>query len=78
MTHVNLMSVLKKGILESTQFQALEDTLQQLKEKLEEANNDKENCVQQKEETSEKINLANRLVKGLASESVRWRESITR
>lgn len=52
--------------------------MQQLKEKLEEANQDKENCVRQKEETSEKINLANRLVKGLASESIRWRESITK
>lgn len=32
----------------------------------------------QKEETSDKINLSNRLVKGLSSESVRWQESITK
>lgn len=59
-------------------LQNLESTLQQLREKLEEANQDKENCIMQKEETSEKINLSNRLVKGLSSESVRWQESITK
>lgn len=52
--------------------------LQELKEKLEDANQDKENCIQQKEETAEKIDLANRLVKGLASENIRWREGITK
>ena len=59
-------------------LQALENALEELREKFEDANKDKENCIRQKEETSEKIDLSNRLVKGLASESVRWRDSITK
>ncbi|KAK7571782.1 hypothetical protein V9T40_014254 [Parthenolecanium corni] len=66
------------NIINNIRPENLESTLQQLREKLEEANQDKENCIMQKEETSEKINLSNRLVKGLSSESVRWQESITK
>lgn len=56
--------------------QALEVKLQELTEKYEKAVEEKNICQAQEEKTRETIDLANRLVNGLASENIRWRETV--
>ncbi|XP_073997627.1 dynein beta chain, ciliary-like isoform X3 [Rhodnius prolixus] len=55
---------------------ALEVKLQELTEKYEKAVEEKNICQAQEEKTRETIDLANRLVNGLASENIRWRETV--
>lgn len=55
----------------------LEETLARCKAEFEEATNEKLRCQQEAETTAKTIELANRLVGGLASENVRWAESIS-
>uniref|UniRef100_A0A8D9BW96 Dynein beta chain, ciliary n=3 Tax=Cacopsylla melanoneura TaxID=428564 RepID=A0A8D9BW96_9HEMI len=54
----------------------LEETLKDLTDKFDFAVKEKLKCQTQAEECAEKIDLADRLVNGLASENVRWRESV--
>ncbi|XP_064397591.1 dynein beta chain, ciliary-like isoform X3 [Halichondria panicea] len=54
----------------------LDDNLAELTKEFEEATSAKLRCQQQAEATASTISLANRLVGGLASEKVRWAESI--
>ena len=54
----------------------LEATLAKCQSEFEQATNEKLRCQQEAETTAKTIELANRLVGGLASENVRWAESI--
>ncbi|XP_067673689.1 dynein beta chain, ciliary-like [Haliotis asinina] len=54
----------------------LEATLSKCQAEFEKATNDKLRCQQEAETTAKTIELANRLVGGLASENVRWADSI--
>lgn len=56
--------------------QSLEATLQELTDKFDAAVKEKLFCQNQAEECAEKIDLADRLVNGLASENVRWKDSV--
>ncbi|XP_023241581.1 dynein beta chain, ciliary-like isoform X1 [Centruroides sculpturatus] len=56
----------------------LEEKLNTLKEQFQKAADEKLKIEKEAEKTNEKISLANRLVNGLASEKVRWTESIER
>ncbi|KAI5737115.1 hypothetical protein M8J76_010191 [Diaphorina citri] len=55
---------------------SLEATLQELTDKFDAAVKEKLFCQNQAEECAEKIDLADRLVNGLASENVRWKDSV--
>lgn len=57
-------------------YQKLDANLAELTAKFEKATADKLKCQQEAEATNNTINLANRLVGGLASENVRWAEAI--
>lgn len=57
-------------------IQSLEEALGKLTAEFEKATNDKLKCQQEAELTNKTIELANRLVGGLASENVRWAESV--
>ena len=54
----------------------LDDNLAELTSQFEEATNAKLKCQQEADATTQTISLANRLVGGLASEKVRWAESV--
>jgi dynein heavy chain len=54
----------------------LNDNMAELNAKFEKATNDKLRCQQEADATQSTISLANRLVGGLASENVRWAESV--
>lgn len=56
--------------------QELDDNLAELTRQFEEATAAKLKCQREAEETALTISLANRLVGGLASEKVRWAESV--
>jgi dynein heavy chain len=56
----------------------LDDNLADLRAKFEKATSDKLKCEQEAQSTQVTIGLANRLVNGLASEKVRWGESVKR
>jgi dynein heavy chain len=55
---------------------SLESDLAKLTAEFEKATNEKLRCQQEAELTGKTIDLANRLVGGLASENVRWAEAI--
>lgn len=55
----------------------LEESLAKLTAEFEKATNEKLKCQQEAEMTAKTIELANRLVGGLASENVRWADSIS-
>lgn len=57
-------------------LQELEETLQDLTSQFEQATAEKLRCQQEADATNRTISLANRLVGGLASENVRWAESV--
>ena len=57
-------------------IQSLEEALAKLTAEFEQATSDKLKCQQEAEKTGKTIELANRLVGGLASENVRWAESV--
>ena len=57
-------------------FQELDDNLAELTAEFERATEAKLKCQQEAEATASTISLANRLVGGLASEKVRWAESV--
>uniref|UniRef100_H2ZKB7 AAA+ ATPase domain-containing protein n=1 Tax=Ciona savignyi TaxID=51511 RepID=H2ZKB7_CIOSA len=61
----------------STHLQQLDANLAELTAKFEKATSDKLKCQQEAESTTLTINLANRLVGGLASENVRWAEAVS-
>lgn len=48
------------------------DKVNELKEKLQEANDEKQQVVDNAEKLASQLSLANRLVNGLADERVRW------
>lgn len=54
----------------------LEKQLGVLRAEFEEATNAKLACQQEADDTAQQIDLANRLVNGLASENIRWRELV--
>ena len=54
----------------------LESSLGILTAKFEKATSDKMKCQQEAESTQQTVQLANRLVNGLASEKIRWAESV--
>lgn len=54
----------------------LEETLARCQAEFEKATAEKLRCQQEAEQTAKTIELANRLVGGLASENVRWADSI--
>ena len=56
----------------------MEETLGKLTADFEEATSDKIKCQKEADATAYVINLANRLVGGLASENVRWAESVAK
>ena len=58
------------------QVAELEATLAKCQSEFEQATAEKLRCQQEAETTAKTIELANRLVGGLASENVRWAESI--
>lgn len=58
-------------------IQSLEDELGKLTAEFEKATSEKLRCQQEAETTGKTIELANRLVGGLASENVRWADSIS-
>lgn len=57
-------------------IQELDDNLKELTDNFERATAEKLKCQQEAEATEQTISLANRLVGGLASENVRWAESV--
>lgn len=59
-----------------TKINGLEESLAKLTAKFEKATSEKMKCQQEAESTQQTVQLANRLVNGLASEKVRWAESI--
>lgn len=60
----------------TNKIQSLESDLAELTAKFEKATNEKLRCQQEADLTAKTIELANRLVGGLASENVRWADSI--
>ncbi|GLG99541.1 Dynein heavy chain, cytoplasmic [Gryllus bimaculatus] len=58
------------------QIKSLEDKLAILTQEYQEAVAKKEHCQREADKTATTIDLANRLVLGLGSENVRWRESL--
>lgn len=58
-------------------FQELERKQKILTDEFNSAVAEKTKCQNQADETASRIDLANRLVNGLASENVRWKESIS-
>lgn len=54
----------------------MDDNLAELTASFEEATNAKLRCQQEADRTAKTIELANRLVGGLASENVRWADSV--
>ena len=59
-----------------SKLKALNDNLAGLTREFEEATSAKLKCQQEAEETAQTISLANRLVGGLGSEKVRWKDTI--
>lgn len=59
-------------------IQELDDNLGELTASFEEATSAKLRCQQEADRTAKTIELANRLVGGLASENVRWAESVAK
>lgn len=59
-------------------FQSLEEQLAKLTADFEQATAEKMKCQKEADATSQKIQLANRLVGGLGSENVRWTGSVAR
>ena len=57
-------------------MQGLKETLDKLQEDLEKAIAEKTRCQRLHEATQNKIQMANRLVGGLASENIRWAERV--
>jgi dynein heavy chain len=57
-------------------MQSLEEQLAKLTADFEQATAEKLRCQEEADATSRTIALANRLVGGLASENVRWAESV--
>lgn len=60
----------------NNQIESLEEQLSTLTAEFREATNAKLKCQAEADATANSIDLANRLVNGLASENVRWRESV--
>ena len=58
--------------------QSLEEQLKQLTSDFEKATAEKLKCQQEADATTATIQLANRLIGGLASENVRWAEAVAR
>lgn len=58
--------------------QSLEEKLATLTADFEKATSEKLKCQQEADATNATIRLANRLVNGLASENVRWAESVSK
>jgi dynein heavy chain len=58
--------------------QSLEEQLAKLTADFEQATAEKLRCQQEADATNATIQLANRLVGGLASENVRWAESVAK
>ena len=58
--------------------QELDDNLAELTASFEEATSAKLRCQQEADRTAKTIELANRLVGGLASENVRWADSVNK
>ena len=56
----------------------LENELSILTKKFQDAVTEKMTCEKEARKTAEAIDLANRLVNGLASESVRWKETVSK
>jgi dynein heavy chain, axonemal len=56
--------------------EALEEALQKIKAKQDEADAEKQKCQEEADKTALQINLAYRLVNGLQSENIRWRDLI--
>ena len=59
-------------------LQELDDNLAELTASFEEATSAKLKCQQEADRTAKTIELANRLVGGLASENVRWADSVAK
>jgi len=57
-------------------LQNLRDNMKELTDRYEAATSDKQRCQEEADQTAATIALANRLVSGLASENVRWAESV--
>lgn len=58
--------------------QSLEEQLAKLTADFEQATSEKLKCQQEADATNSTIALANRLVGGLASENVRWADSVAK
>jgi dynein heavy chain len=59
-------------------LQSLEEQLAKLTSDFEQATAEKMRCQQEADATNATIQLANRLVGGLASENIRWAESVAK
>lgn len=57
-------------------MQELQKVLDNLAEKMDIAMSEKMKCQKEADATTNSIDLANRLVNGLASEKIRWTETI--
>lgn len=60
------------------QINDLEKQLKTIKDEFDGAVEEKQKCQMQADKTAFTIDLANRLIGGLASENIRWRDSVTR
>lgn len=60
------------------QINNLEKQLQSIRDEFDGAVGEKLKCQKQADKTTFTIDLANRLIGGLASENIRWRDSVTR
>ena len=74
--NAELAAAREKLRLITNKLAALEADLAKLTAEFEKATNEKLKCQQEAEMTAKTIELANRLVGGLAAENVRWAESI--
>jgi dynein heavy chain len=76
LSNAELAAAREKLRLITNKLAALEADLAKLTAEFEKATNEKLKCQQEAEMTAKTIELANRLVGGLAAENVRWAESI--
>ncbi|KAM9412460.1 dynein axonemal heavy chain 17-like [Salvelinus alpinus] len=74
--NAELAAALDKLSIIKTKINQLNANLAKLTSEFEKATSDKLRCQQEADATNQTISLANRLVGGLASEKVRWSESV--
>ena len=74
--NIDLQTAQDKLVVIKSKIKELDDNLAELTASFEKATSEKLRCQQEAESTGKTISLANRLVGGLASENVRWADTV--